>query len=171
MKETQEKFSKIYDDYNAKIYRFIYLKVSSQEIAEDLSSDVFTRLWEALQEQIRNSKFEIRNFQAYMYQIARNVVADHYKKKNIKTVSVDENFEIVDSENPVEEKAMVNMEMDRVQKALAGLHSDYQDLIIWRYLDELSFSEIAQITGKTEDTVRVGLHRALQALKQRLEVA
>ena len=167
MKENQEKFGKIYDSYNAKIYRFIYLKVSSQEIAEDLASEVFMRAWESFQEQIRNPKSEIRNIQAYIYQIARNVIADHYKANKVKTIAVEEIIEIADSKDPTEKKAVVNMEMDRVQKALLTLNDDYQNLIIWRYLDELSFSEIAQITGKTEDNVRVGVHRALQALKAR----
>ncbi len=169
MKEIQEKFGKIYDSHNAKIYRFIYLKVSSQEIAEDLASEAFTRVWQALVSQGETLREkQIENIQAYLYQIARNLIADHYKAKNVKTIAVEEIIEMADSKDPTEKKAVVSMEMTRVHKALLTLNGDYQDLVIWRYLDELSFSEIAQITGKTEDNVRVGVHRALQALKARL---
>jgi len=63
---------------------------------------------------------------------------------------------------------VLSLEMDRIQKALATMQDDYQNLIIWRYLDELSMAEIAQITGKTEENVRVGIHRALQALKGKI---
>ena len=161
MEEIRDNFSKIYDQYVTKIYRFIYLKVSSQEVAEDLSSEVFMRTWETY----RSESTRIENIQAYLYQIARNIVADHYRTRKIKIVSVEETVEIIDEADTLQDQALVSMEMDRVQKALATMQDDYQNLIIWRYLDELSVPEIAQITGKTEENVRVGIHRALQALK------
>ncbi len=162
MEEIKKKFGKIYDQYNAKIYRFIYLKVSSRELAEDLASEVFLRAWRGFIET------EIQNIQAYIYQIARNVVADHYERKRVQTISVDETIEIADPGDAPEDKVAANLEMERVRKALQDLNDDYQNLIIWRYLDELSVPEIAQITGKTEENVRVGVHRALQALRERL---
>ncbi|MBI2123914.1 MAG: sigma-70 family RNA polymerase sigma factor [Candidatus Wildermuthbacteria bacterium] len=168
MDEIQDNFSKIYDQYVAKIYRFIYLKVSSQEVAEDLSSEVFMRTWETYRAQAQNPKPKIQNIQAYLYQVARNIVADHYRARKIRIVSVEETVDIVDSAMALEDQALVNMEMDRIQKALATIQDDYQNLIIWRYLDELSVPEIMQITGKSEDNIRVGIHRALQALKARL---
>jgi RNA polymerase sigma-70 factor, ECF subfamily len=168
MEDIQNKFSQIYDQYVTKIYRFIYLKVSSQELAEDLSSEVFMKTWETYREQIRNPKSEIRNIQAYLYQVARNIVADHYRTRKIKIVSVEETIELTDEADSLQDQAVLNLEMDRIQKALATIQDDYQNLIIWRYLDELSVPEIMQITGKSEDNVRVGIHRALQALKARL---
>lgn len=164
MEKIQEQFSKIYDQYVTKIYRFIYLKVSSQEAAEDLSSEVFVRTWETY----RSKSTKIENIQAYLYQIARNVVVDHYRARKIRTVSVEETAEIVDPADSLQGQAVLSMEMDRIQKALATMQGDYQDLIIWRYLDELSVPEIAQITGKTEDNVRVGIHRAIQSLKEKI---
>ena len=161
IEEIQENFSKIYDQYVTKIYRFIYLKVSSQEVAEDLSSEVFMRTWETY----RSESSKIENIQAYLYKVARNIVADHYRTRKVRIVSVEETVDIVDSADSLQDQALVNMEMDRVQKALETIQDDYQNLIIWRYLDELSVPEIAQITGKTEENVRVGIHRALQALK------
>ena len=66
MDKNKEKFGSIYDQYIEKIYRFVYLKVNSQEIAEDISSKVFLRGWESYQ---KNS--EIKNIGAFLYQIAR----------------------------------------------------------------------------------------------------
>jgi RNA polymerase sigma-70 factor, ECF subfamily len=168
MDEIQDNFSKIYDQYVTKIYRFIYLKVSSQEVAEDLSSEVFMRTWETYRAQAQNPKPKIQNIQAYLYQVARNIVADHYRARKVRIISVEETVDIVDSADSLQDQALVNMEMDRIQKALATIQDDYQNLIIWRYLDELSVPEIMQIIGKSEDNVRVGIHRALQALKARL---
>ena len=55
--------------------------------------------------------------------------------------------------------------MEQIKRALVNLRDEYQNFIIWRYLDEMSISEIAQITEKSEGSVRVGVHRALAALK------
>ena len=164
MEEIKNAFSKIYDQYVTKIYRFIFLKVSSQEVAEDLSSEVFMRTWETY----RSESTRIENIQAYLYQIARNVVADHYRGRKVQIVSVEETVDLPDEADSLQDQVLLNLEMDRIQKALAVLQDEYQNLIIWRYLDELSVPEIAQITGKTEENVRVGIHRAIQSLKEKI---
>lgn len=162
MEEINEYFSQIYDQHVKKIYRFIYLKVSLIETAEDLSSEVFLRLYRHIQ---KNSP-SIENPQAFLYQIARNVVADHYRSKKFSVVSIEKTtIEIEDVSERTREQGEISLEMDRVKQAIAQLQDDYQDLIIWRYIDELTVPEIAQITGKTEDNVRVGVHRAIKALK------
>lgn len=158
-------FSQIYDQYITRIYRFIYLKVSSVEIAQDLSSEVFLRLYKHLQ----GPSSQIENPQAFLYQIARNVVADHYRENKVSLVSIEETtFEIPDIGDPTQRQAEVNLEIERIMAALKDIQQDYQDLIIWRYVDELSVPEIAQITGKTEENVRVGIHRAVQSLKEKM---
>jgi len=162
MEEINEYFSQIYDQHIKKIYRFIYLKVSLVETAEDLSSEVFLRLYRHIQ---KNNP-SIENPQAFLYQIARNVVADHYRSKKFSVVSIEKTtIEIEDVSERTREQGEISLEMDRIKKAIAQLQDDYQNLIIWRYIDELTVPEIAQITGKTEDNVRVGVHRAMQALK------
>ena len=162
MEEINQYFSQVYDQYVKKIYRFIYLKVSLAETAEDLSSEVFLRLYRHIQ---KNNPV-IDNPQAFLYQIARNVIAEHYRSKKITVVSIEKTtIEIEDIQEKTKEQGEVSLEMDRIKEAIAKLQSDYQDLIIWRYVDELTVPEIAQITGKTEENVRVGVHRAMQALK------
>ena len=162
MEEINLYFSQIYDQHVKKIYRFIYLKVSLVETAEDLSSEVFLRLYRHIQ---KNNPV-IDNPQAFLYQIARNVIADHYRSKKVTVVSIEKTtIEIEDIQEKTKEQGEVSLEMDRIKEAIAKLQSDYQDLIIWRYVDELTVPEIAQITGKTEENVRVGVHRAMQALK------
>ena len=164
MSETKQLFTVLYDEHITKIYRFIYLKVDSSETAEDLCSEVFVRVWKGFSD--IESK-QVENPQAFIYQIARNVIADHYREKSkAKIVAIEE---VVEDTESVEEQTMVNLEMDRVQKTLSKLKEDYQNYIIWRYLDELSIPEISQIIGKSQDSVRVGIHRALQALKREFE--
>ncbi|OHA66506.1 MAG: hypothetical protein A3D64_01190 [Candidatus Wildermuthbacteria bacterium RIFCSPHIGHO2_02_FULL_49_9] len=165
MEETNQYFSQLYDQYITRIYRFVYLKVSSVETAEDLSSEVFLRLYKRLREPGR----EIQNPQAFLYQIARNVVADHYRGRRVTTISIEKTtIEIEDIGDPTQGQAEVNLEMDRIRQALSQLQDDYQNLIIWRYIDELTVPEIAQIIGKSEGNIRVGVSRALEALREKI---
>lgn len=158
-------FSQNYDKYIDKIYRFIFLKVSSQEVAEDLTSEVFLRFWEKL-----NTKIKIENIQAFLYQIARNLVVDHYREKGrAQLVSVDY-CQVPDQGVGLEEKAIIGSDIDRIKVILAKINDDYREMIVWYYLDELSVPEIAQITEKSEEAVRVTIHRALNALKSELKV-
>ncbi|MEK7542502.1 MAG: sigma-70 family RNA polymerase sigma factor [Patescibacteria group bacterium] len=158
-----EQFGEIYDQYIGKIYRFIILKVESQEVAEDLCSEVFLRVFGEFQ------KNSIENIQAFLYQVARYTIADYYRKRaSMKVVSIEEAGELVEETSSLFEEVMMSVQIEEVRKALGHLRDEYQNLIIWRYLDELSIQEIAQIMGKTEGSVRVGIHRALGALKSQM---
>ncbi|PIW91982.1 MAG: hypothetical protein COZ89_02305 [Candidatus Nealsonbacteria bacterium CG_4_8_14_3_um_filter_37_23] len=163
MANLRKQFSKIYDQYINKIYRFIFLKVSSQEVAEDLTSEVFIRGWDSFRQGA-----DIKNIQAFLYQIARNLVIDHYRQKSqVKTISA-EFVQMVDPRLNLEEKAKIDSELDQVKFALSNINEDYREVIIWRYLDQLSISEIAEILDKSEGAVRVALHRGLKELRNKL---
>jgi len=170
MLNKRKKFSKIFDQQINKIYRFIYLKVSSAEIAQDLSSETFLRGWKAY----NKTKNEIENPQAFLYQIARNLVIDFYRKREkTKTISIEEyletdNFNVNNITNSIEEKIMLVSDIDSIKTALGKLKDDYQNVIIWHYLDDLSISETAKLLDKTEENTRVLLHRALKALREKL---
>jgi len=165
MKKLKQVFSKIYDENINKIYRFIYLKVNSQETAEDLCSETFLKGW-----QVFKSNKNIENPQAFLYQIARNLVIDHYREKaRTQTVSP-ESSPIADPSADLEGAALVNLEMDAIKTALADLRNDYQEVIIWHYVNDYSVPEIAKMMGKSEGATRVQLHRALKALKDKMAV-
>jgi RNA polymerase sigma-70 factor (ECF subfamily) len=164
MDSIRQQFSDIYDQYIQKIYRFVYLKVESQEVAEDISSKVFLRGWESFQ----NPKERIVNPGAFLYQIARNMVVDHYRQKNKRaTVPQDHAHPIADTVN-IHENAVLKEDMEGIKKVLLGLKKDYQDVLIWHYLDDMPIAKIAEVLEKPEGTVRVMLHRGLKSLKNEL---
>jgi len=164
MPNPKKNFSEIYNRYVDKIYRFIFLKVSSQEVAEDLASETFLKTWETY----KNGNPEIENIQAFLYKTARNLVIDYYRGKGkAKIVSADYR-PIIDPKQNLEEKAFLNSDIENIKQALANLKEDYQDVIIWYYLDDLPISEISQMLDRTEEATRVLLHRALNALKNEL---
>ena len=167
MDNLRRQFSQIYDKYVDKIYRFVYFKVNSQETAEDLCSEVFFRGWKVFQE-----RKKIENTQAFLYQIARNLVTDFYREKGkFQTISTEFAREIVDPKPNSEEKALINSDIEEVRAVLVGLKEDYQNVIIWHYVDNYSISEIAKMSDKSEGAIRVTLHRALKELKNRVSEA
>jgi len=165
MPNSRKTYSKIYDKYVDKIYRFVVLKVKSQEIAEDLTSEVFLRGWQSFKEK----KDKIENMQAFLYQIARNLLADHYRQSSKAQLVSVEYAPITDSSQDLEEKAFLRSDLEQVKAALVNINEDYREVIIWYYLDELKVSEIAKMLDKSEPTTRVLIHRALKALRNELK--
>lgn len=167
MRDLKKEFEEIYDQYIEKIYRFIFLKVNTQEIAEDLTSEVFLRCWKAYQA----SSNEIQNIQAFLYQIARNLVIDHYRAKGkAQFVSIDET-PIIDPSSGIEEKSFISSDLNNIKFALSKINDDYKEVIVWHYVDDLPIVEIAKILNKSEGAVRVMLHRALECLKKEVKEA
>ncbi len=137
-------------------------KVGQREEAEDLTHEVFLSAWQ----NIRNYRDFGFPFSSWLYQIARNRIIDHYRTKKV-SVSID----AVDPEYFVapaiasmalEEKLAV----ERVQHALRKLKPEYQDVIIMRFIEELSIKETASALGKTEGAVKLLQHRAMKALQE-----
>ena len=166
MSNLRKNYSEVYDKYVKKIYRFVLLKVSSTEIAEDLTSEVFMRGWQAY----KANCDKIENVQAFLYQIARNLLADHYRHETkAQLVSVEYAPPLPDTKQDLEEISFIRSDLDRVKAALVNINEDYREVIVWYYLDELKVPEIAKILDKSEPTVRVLIHRALHALKGELK--
>lgn len=166
MKERQ--FIKFYDQYAPRIYRFIYLKVNSPQDSEDLTSEAFFRFWQNLTEK----KGKIDNPQALLYRIVNNLIIDFYRKKSRTELIADPEEDSILAKIPdktdLNEKISLSSDMVKIKKALSKLKGEYQNILIWHYLDDFSPKEISQIIEKPEGTVRVLIHRALNSLKKKL---
>ena len=166
MDKLKKEFSKIYDRYVEKIFRFVFLKVNSKEVAEDLTSETFLRTWEVFRQQ--NQKIE--NISAFLYQIARNLITDYYREKGkAKIISPELGLPLSDPRQNLEKQAILNSEIEQIQKALSKLNEDYQNAIIWYYLDEMPIEEVAKLLDRTVPATRVLISRAIKALREKLE--
>ena len=161
-KGDNESFGELYDIYITRIYRFIRLKVDSQENAQDLTSEAFLKMWKYFQEKrIRQS------FQALLYKIARNLIIDFYRNRAIREITIKdelEEFSKIEDDRRTDDLVLKKEEIREVKNALVRIKSNYQDVIVWYYIDDLSISEIAEILNKKEGTVRVLIHRAVKSL-------
>ena len=167
--KDKEAFGKFYDLYISRIYRFIFFKVSSVSDAQDLTSEVFLKLWQY----IRDDK-KIENLNALIYRIARNSVIDFYRQKSRRDDReelIEENHlpQIIDEANDLADKQAISSEVKVMLKGLENLKEEYKEVIVLRYLDELSITEISDVLNKSKGSVRVLIHRALNVLKQSVE--
>jgi len=169
-KRTKKQFSKIYDKNIDKIYRFIYLKTGSKARAEDLASEAFLKAYKNFAKRKNNPEAaDIKNPRAFLYQVARSTVADYYRKEgDITKVNLEDAKDIESSED-IHKEAEISLDANKAKSALSNIKENYKEIIILRYIEEYSNSEIAEILGKSEGATRVMLHRALNSLKEEIE--
>lgn len=155
-------FGILYDHYQPRIYRFTMVKVSHREEAEDLTHQVFLKAWQSIQS-YKDLGFP---FSSWLYRIARNQIADHYRTKKEK-ISIEE---LNPEEIPAEEHHTRNalsekVEVERVMKAVRKLKQEYQDVIIMRFVEDLALKETAAALDRSEGAVKLLQHRAIKELK------
>lgn len=158
MKKKKKIFEKVFDKEIDNIFRFIFLKVDSQELAEDFTQDVFLKLWEKIE--------SVENPRAFLYKVARDKIIDYYRKKERETTVALEEPLLKDEKINLEKEIIKSLEMEDIQDALKLLKDDYQNVIIWHYLNNMSIGEISQLMGRSPEAVRVLLSRALNNLKK-----
>ena len=169
--DPRKKFSRLYHHQVEKIYRFIFFKVESKETAEDLTSEVFRKAWTAYQASLdpHSEQEEIKNPRAFLYQLARNVIIDHYRYKDKRVSISEEDLEMIDNQQNPEEIQNARLEAERIQKALKSLKDEYREILIQHYLNNLSLREIARDNQQSLAAVKTTLFRARQALKEILK--
>ena len=158
-----EAFGKLYEKYVVLIYRYVLARVNAESDAEDITEIVFMRAFEAL----HRYKERGRPFSAFLYQVARNALVDHYRQQR-RTESI-EAIEKLPSLDPAPDKRLLAEESAVVmRKALAELPADYQEVIRLRIMLALPTSAVGEWLGRSEGAVRVLLHRALKSLRHKL---
>jgi len=158
----QDAFAAIYDHFSEKIYRFIYFRVGHKEIAEDILSDSFVKGWQKINQ--INSPVALS---AWLYQIAKNTIIDYYRLKK-ETVALEEVEEFLeDTVDPVD-TTNISLQQKKILDMLHSLPKEQQDVIRYRFFEDLTIEEIAYILGKTEGAIRVIQHRAILRLKELL---
>ncbi|MAF80163.1 RNA polymerase subunit sigma-24 [bacterium] len=157
-----EHFSVLYEEYFQKIYNFLYYRTFHKETAEDITSKTFIKALEKI------GTFEEGKgtFSAWIYRIARNTLFDHWRVSK-ETVDIEEVWEIGESDK-VEEGLDLKEDIGKAQKYLKKLPKDQRDVVLMRVWDELSYKEIADITGKSEGACKVMFSRVINKLRKEI---
>jgi RNA polymerase sigma-70 factor (ECF subfamily) len=153
-------FAELYRKYLDRIYRFIFYKVIHQETAEDLTSQTFCKAMD----NISNYDESKGNFSTWLYQIARNTVIDYFRTHKNET-NIDDVWGISSKEN-IENDVDTRQQLEKVLNYLQGIKEEQREIIIMRLWDQLSYSEIAQITGKSLGNCKMIFSRVMVKLRE-----
>jgi len=159
-----EAFAQLYDASMARVYRYVFFRVSDQQTAEDLTSQVFLKAWEKL-----DSYRPKGPFLSWLYAIARNTVIDHYRTQK-QTVSLEDAGPLVADIDGLEDVMEFHFEMKSVQAAMQQLTGEQQEVLILRFIADYDTDEIARRMDKSQGAVRALQMRALQALAKVIDV-
>lgn len=156
-----ESFGQLYDHYATGIFRFIYYRTGSQQLAEDLTSETFVRGLRAIQ----RFTWQGKDFGAWLTTIARNLIADHFKSSRarleIVSDTMPETNQVVDGpENEV--LAMISNEL--LFEAVNGLPTEQRECILMRFMQGLSIAQTAEVLGRSEGAVKQLQLRAVRSL-------
>ncbi len=161
-KGDKEAYGQLYDHYIAPIYRFVVVKVTDKDEAQDLTHEVFLSAWQNL----KNYKNQGFPFSSWLYQIARNKVIDHYRTKKDHSDIYEIDEDLVKVVGVVESNLDIRLAVEEVKGALSQLSDEQQEVIMLKFIEDLSNEEIAKAMDKSEGAVRLLQHRAVNNLKE-----
>jgi RNA polymerase sigma-70 factor (ECF subfamily) len=152
-------FGALYDMHLDAVYRYSFYRLRTSADAEDVTSEVFHRALAAM------PKYEPRRpFLAFLYGIARHVVADRLRSARRQSPLEEAVAHPSDAEAP-DEAAARRDQARRLRSAIGELTELQQEVVILRFLEDRTTSEVAQLLGKPDSTVRGIQMRALGALR------
>ncbi len=164
-KEDPEAFGLLYERYVANIYNYIYYRTSNHHDAEDLTARTFYRALKHIPRYVDRGA----PFSAYLYRIAHNIVANwHRDHSRRQIISLDEMvMRTLKREGPVA-LAEKHEAQDFLLQVVRRLPPERQQLLILKFVEQMSNAEIAQVMGRTEGAIKSLYHRTLVALRKEL---
>ena len=158
----KDAFSILYQKYINKIYTYIYYRTGNANDAEDLTARVFYR---ALGH-IKSYQQKGVPFSACLYRIAHNIVANwHRDNSRRKEVSLEDHLELPHQGDHPEMTLVQNQAAEDLMVEIRKLPSERQQLIILKFVERLSNSEVAMIMGRSEGAIKSLYHRTLTSLR------
>jgi RNA polymerase sigma-70 factor, ECF subfamily len=156
-----EAFGQLYDHYVTGVFRFIYYRVGSRQLAEDLTSETFIRGLRAIQ----RFTWQGKDFGAWLTTIARNLVIDHFKSSRARLEIVSETIPeggatVASPEHEV--LALISNEL--LFEAVNSLPSEQRDCILMRFIQGLSIAQTAAAFGRSEGAIKQLQLRAVRSL-------
>ena len=144
-------FGMLYDHYHVAVYRFVYYRVGSVALAEDLTSETFFRALRGMP----SFRWQGKDFGAWLMTIARNLTMDHFKSGRTRLEFATEDMSPHDgaTEGP-ESSVLASITNTALLEALKKLPHEQQECLIMRFLQGLSIAETAQVLGRSDGAVK-----------------
>lgn len=156
----------LFDQYWPKIVRYTYVHCGNQQDAEDLASDVFLRMVEAIE------RFQWRDgvpFTAWLFRIARNQVASHYRRRSVTVALVEGGANEPSSSDNPQQLAELHVALDEVYRIALQLPQAQQEVVWLRFAADLSLADTARILSKKENNIKQLQHKAIARIRELLD--
>lgn len=165
-KTDKEAFGQLYELYVDRIYSYVYYRTGNPEDAEDLTARIFFRAMQHI------SSYEDQGvpFSAWLYRIAHNLIANwHRDRSRRKIISLDDIAQWHIQDDSPELTAQLMEDKQGLLTAIRRLPAERQELLILKFVEQLSNAEIGSIMGRSEGAIKSLYHRTLLSLREELE--
>ncbi|NGP88152.1 RNA polymerase sigma factor [Aliifodinibius halophilus] len=161
-----DKLGLLFERYNKRLYHFFYRLTHRRDLSEDLVQGVFERILK-----YRNTYTNSGSFATWIFQIARNLQADHYSQNSpCEQADRDIEWEKLEGDNIIFEKEQQQeQELELLQQAINQLSDTKKETLILSRFEGFRYKEIAEIMGCSESAVKVRIFRALQELEVQMK--
>jgi RNA polymerase sigma-70 factor (ECF subfamily) len=148
------------------IFRFIASKVGNHETAEDMTSDVFVRLLDAVQD----CRAPEKTLRGWLYCVASRMVNDYFRRQYTGTTVVEfvDSYTVGDTDEPVVDQVVRKETLEALHQAIGELTDEQQQVVQLRYGFEMSICDVAAEMGKSEGAVKQLQARAVASLARKM---
>jgi RNA polymerase sigma-70 factor, ECF subfamily len=160
--DDKEAITEIYLSYYEAVYQFVRLRVGEEELAEDLTSDIFLKFIKAL----KTEKAPHTSLRGWIFRVARNHINDYFgKEKPLPAETIEQWFDIEGDPDP-EIQVFQTVEAERIRKAISQLLPSQQEVLLLRFDQQLSLQETADVMDKKPNAIKALQFRAVTALRE-----
>ena len=166
-------FEELVERHKQRVFGIAYRYLGNAQDAEDVAQQVFINIYNA-----KASYKPTAQFTTWLYTVCKNTCLKTFRKKRFPTVSIDEDVETDEETVPVQlpdpqaltplENALHREQEAVVKEAIEALPENQKMVVLLYKYEELSYEEIAKITGLSVKAVKSALHRARVSLKEKL---
>ena len=172
-RKDAQAFGELYEYYYSPIFAYILRRTARLEISQDICSEVFFKAFRNLGQ----FQWQDNPFSSWLYRIANNEIANHYRKNSQQLSSFKKVLESTPFLAPAAESELIEAEAAlkkhedflKLHANISKLPIKYQEVIALRYFNNKQLKEIAEILRKKEGTVKSLLHRGLEKLRKLME--
>jgi RNA polymerase sigma-70 factor (ECF subfamily) len=164
-----EAYDQFYSLYADKLFRYLYLRLGERESAEDLMGEVFVRVIRMLPRYRINSTRPVAAFSAWLYRIAANLLTDHHRRQRFRRhADVADQSHLAAADPSPHQCAEATEAATDVWAAVHQLSAEQQTVVLYRFAEQYSLAEAADLMGKSTGAVKALQHRALANLRRLL---
>jgi RNA polymerase sigma-70 factor (ECF subfamily) len=161
------KFRVLYSRYYESIFRFIFKRTADEDLTADLTSQAFLKAMQSIQQYT----YQGVPFSAWLFRIASNEIAQHFRKNNHSRIVALEDSAVHDVEEEYTEDDKVDLDVDikLLKEVIQDLDPEEVELLELRFFEKRAFKEVADILDITENNAKVKVYRLLQKMKKRFD--